>query len=116
MQRRRLGKSGIVVSEICLGTMTFGSQLDEKASFEIMDYAVDHGIDFFDTAEIYPVPPEEKYVHRTEEIIGKWLNGRDRNSLILTSKIAGPGHGWFKPPVRQGLTALDRHHTRPSPL
>lgn len=112
MESRRLGKSGIVVSEICLGTMTFGSQLDEKASFEIMDYAVDHGIDFFDTAEIYPVPPEEKYVHRTEEIIGKWLKGRDRSALILTSKVAGPGHGWFKPPVRGGLTALDRHHIR----
>lgn len=112
MERRRLGKSGIVVSEICLGTMTFGSQLDEKASFEIMDYAVDHGVDFIDTAEIYPVPPDTKWVHKTEEIVGKWLQGKDRSSLILASKVAGPGHGWFKPPVRQGMTSLDRHHIR----
>jgi aryl-alcohol dehydrogenase-like predicted oxidoreductase len=112
MQSRRLGKSGIVVSEICLGTMTFGSQLDEKASFEIMDYAMDHGIDFFDTAEMYPIPPKTEWVHRTEEIVGKWLQGKDRSSIILATKIAGAGHSWFKPPLRNGLTALDRHQIR----
>ncbi|MCC6275161.1 MAG: aldo/keto reductase, partial [Leptospiraceae bacterium] len=74
MRKRRLGKSGMVVSEIGMGTMTFGSQTDEKESFRIMDKALDAGIDFFDTAEIYPVPPDEKYVHRTEEIVGKWLS------------------------------------------
>jgi len=112
MQKRRLGRSGIVVSEICLGTMTFGSQLDKKTSFEILDHAVEHGIDFLDTAEIYPVPPKTEWVHRTEEILGEWLQGKDRSSLTIASKVAGPGHGWFKPPVRSGLTSLDRHHIR----
>jgi len=92
--------------------MTFGSQLEEAASFKIMDRAYDRGIDFFDTAEIYPVPPEAKWVHRTEEIVGKWLKTKDRDSIILATKVTGPGHGWFKPPVRKGRTALDRHHIR----
>ena len=112
MESRRLGKSGIVVSEICLGTMTFGSQLDEQASFAIMDAAYEAGVNFFDTAEIYPVPPKADWVHRTEEIVGKWLQGKDRSSLILATKVSGPGHGWFKPPVRNGLTALDRQQIR----
>ncbi|MGJ8654231.1 MAG: aldo/keto reductase [Opitutaceae bacterium] len=112
MESRRLGKSGIVVSEICLGTMTFGSQLDEQASFEILDHAIENGIDFIDTAEVYPVPPKTKWVNRTEEIVGKWLQGKDRSSIILATKVTGPGHGWFRPPVRSGQTALDRHHIR----
>lgn len=102
----------MVVSEICLGTMTFGSQLDEKAAFELMDHAHASGVNFFDTAEIYPVPPKAEWVHRTEEIVGKWLAGKDRSSLILATKVVGPGHGWFVPPIRSGLTALDRHHIR----
>lgn len=102
----------MVVSEICLGTMTFGSTLDEKASFAVMDHALDNGIDFFDTAELYPVPPLEKYVNRTEEIVGKWLRGKDRDAIILATKVAGPAHGWFCPPVRGGKSALDRHHIR----
>ncbi len=101
-----------MVSEICMGTMTFGSQLEEKASFEVMDYAYDHGVDFFDTAEIYPVPPKAEWVHRTETIVGKWLKGKDRDSILLATKVVGPGHGWFVPPVRKGKTALDRHHIR----
>ncbi len=112
MKKRRIGKSGIVVSEIGLGTMTFGSSSEKDESFRIMDYALDHGIDFFDTAEIYPVPPREAYVHRTEEWIGEWLKTRSRDKIILASKVAGPGHGWFKPPVRSGITSLDRHHIR----
>ncbi len=112
MESRRLGRSGIVVSEICLGTMTYGSHLDEKASFEILDYAYDHGIDFFDTAEIYPVPPQADWMGRSEEIVGKWLKTKDRDGVILASKVTGPGHGWFKPPVRHGKTALDRVHIR----
>lgn len=102
----------MVVSEICLGTMTFGSQLEEKAAFELMDHAHASGVNFFDTAEVYPVPPKAEWVHRTEEIVGKWLAGKDRSSLILATKVAGPGHGWFVPPIRSGLTALDRHHIR----
>ncbi|MFP4156537.1 MAG: aldo/keto reductase [Opitutales bacterium] len=112
MKSRRLGRSGIVVSEICLGTMTFGSQLDEKASFKILDHAHAGGIDFYDTAEIYPVPPKADWMGRSEEIFGKWLKTKDRDALIVASKVAGPGHGWFKPPVRQGKTALDRLQIR----
>lgn len=109
MQHRRLGQSPLVVSDICLGTMTFGLQADEPTSFAIMDRAVDAGIDFFDTAELYPVPPNAKLFGVTEEVIGKWLKGKDRSRLILASKVTGPGHGWFRPPVRHGMTALDRH-------
>lgn len=112
MERRRLGKSGIVVTDLCLGTMMFGSTNDEKEAFAIMDRALDAGITFFDTAEVYPVPPEAKWVHRTEEIVGKWLKEHDRDSIILATKVAGPGHGWFTPPIRQGHTALDRINIR----
>ncbi len=110
MQRKRLGRSGIVVSDICMGTMTFGSQCDEKDSFRIMDMAFDAGIDFYDTAEMYPVPPDEKYVGVTEEIVGRWLKTKPRDAVILASKVAGPGHGWITPPLRGGKTSLDRHH------
>ncbi len=112
MERRRLGRSGIVVSEICMGTMTFGSTLDERASFEIMDHAYEAGIDFFDTAEIYPVPPKVEWANRTEEIVGKWLRSKDRSSVILATKVVGPSHGWFVPPIRGGKAALDRIHIR----
>lgn len=108
MKRKRLGRSGIVVTDICMGTMTFGLQADEKTSFAIMDYAVDAGIDFFDTAEMYPVPPSAELFGVTEQIVGKWLKGRKRGEIILASKVTGPGHGWFRPPVRGGFTALDR--------
>lgn len=95
-----------------MGTMTFGSQLDERESFAVMDRAYEAGIDFFDTAEIYPVPPKAEWVNRTEEIVGKWLKGKDRSSIVLATKVVGPGHGWFVPPIRSGKTALDRFHIR----
>lgn len=110
MNRNRLGKSAIVVSDICMGTMTFGNQCDEKNAFRIMDMAFDAGIDFYDTAEMYPVPPDAKYVGATEEIVGRWLKTKPRDAIILASKVAGPGHGWITPPLRGGLTGLDRHH------
>lgn len=112
MEYRRLGRSGLVVSEICLGTMTFGSKLDEAASFKVMDRAFEAGIDFFDTAEIYPVPPKAEYVNRSEEILGAWMERVGRDSVLVATKVAGPGHGWFRPPLRGGKTALDRHHIR----
>ena len=90
--------------------MTFGSSCDEATSFKILDKAYDAGVDFYDTAEVYPVPPEEKWVHRTEEIVGKWLKTKPRDSVLIASKVCGPGHGWFMPPVRSGKTALDRHN------
>jgi len=109
MKRRRLGRSALVVSEIGLGTMTFGSMADESESFAIMDRAYAAGVDFFDTAEIYPVPPDPKYAGRSEEILGKWLSGRRRDSVFIATKIAGPGGGWFQAPVRGGKIGLDRH-------
>ena len=109
MQYRRLGSSGVVVSDICMGTMTFGEQADEATGHAVMDRAFDAGITFFDVAELYPVPPSAEKFGVTEEIVGNWLKTKDRDSLIIATKITGPGHGWFKPPVRHGMTALDRH-------
>lgn len=110
MKRRRLGRTSLVVSEICLGTMTFGNQADERASRKIMDRAYDAGVDFLDVAEVYPVPPDPKYAGRSEEIVGRWMADRPREALFIATKVAGPGAGWFLAPVRQGKTALDRHH------
>jgi len=110
MKRRRLGRTGLVVSEICMGTMTFGNQADEKTSLAILDRAWDAGVDFIDAAEVYPVPPNPKYAGRTEEICGKWLATKKRDAVIVATKVAGPGQGWFLAPVREGKTALDRHH------
>ena len=108
MQQRRLGRSGVVVSDICMGTMTFGLQSDEATSHRICDTAFDAGIDFFDAAEIYPVPPSAEKAGLTEQIVGKWLKTKPRESVIVATKVTGPGHGWFKPPIRHGKTALDR--------
>jgi aryl-alcohol dehydrogenase-like predicted oxidoreductase len=112
MEYRYIGRSGLRVSVICLGTMTFGSTTDKKEAFKILDKAYDSGINFFDTAELYPVPPEEKYAGETEKIIGEWLKTKPRESVILASKVAGAASGWFVPPIRYGLTAMDRFHIK----
>jgi aryl-alcohol dehydrogenase-like predicted oxidoreductase len=112
MKYKYIGNSGLRVSPICLGTMTFGSSCDEKESFKIMDKAYDEGINFFDTAELYPVPPDTKYQGLTEEIVGRWLKTKPRDSLILATKVAGAASGWFVPPVRHGLTANDSFHIK----
>jgi len=108
MERRRLGRSGLVVTDLCMGTMTFGLQADEAESFAILDRAYDAGIDFFDAAEMYPVPPSAERFGITEAIVGRWLKTKPRGQVILATKVTGPGHGWFRPPVRGGFTALDR--------
>jgi len=110
MNKNRLGRSGIVVTDICMGTMTFGSQADEKTAFAILDKAFDAGVDFYDTAEVYPVPPDERYMGLTEEIFGRWMKTKSRDAIILASKVAGPAHGWITPPVRASKSGLDRHH------
>ena len=110
MKTRRLGRTGLVVSEIGMGTMTFGSMADEEESRAILDRAFDAGVDFIDVAEVYPVPPDAEYAGRSEEICGKWLAGRSRDAVVVASKVAGPFGGWFVGPVRAGRTALDRHH------
>lgn len=110
MEYRYVGQSGLRVSSVCLGTMMFGSICDKKTAFAIMDKAFDAGINFFDTAEVYPVPPRAESVGVTEEIVGEWLQGKQRDSLIIATKVAGAASGWFVPPVRSGLTAIDAHH------
>ncbi len=110
MRRNRLGSSGVTVTDICMGTMTFGSQCDEPTSHAICDRAWEAGIDFFDAAEIYPVPPKAETFGVTEEFFGRWLKTKPRESVIVATKVTGPAHGWFCPPVRHGHTALDRRH------
>jgi aryl-alcohol dehydrogenase-like predicted oxidoreductase len=110
MQHQRLGRSPIVVSKICMGTMTFGSQADEKTSFRILDRSLEAGINFFDTAENYPVPPQESWAGLTEEIFGRWMKTKRRDEIILATKVCGPSHGWLKGSQRAGMTALDRHN------
>src|ERR1051325_11813593 len=91
MKTKRMGRTGLKVSEICLGTMTFGRQCDEATSFAIMDTASEAGVDFFDTADVYPVGGSLDTVGRTEEIVGKWLAdapGR-RQAVVLATKAVG---------------------------
>ena len=93
MKIRRMGQTGLKVSEICLGTMTFGHQADETTSFAILDHAAEAGVTFIDTADCYPVPPTLETAGRTEEIIGRWLKGK-RDRFVLATKCrvrVGPG-------------------------
>ena len=85
MKTRRLGRTGLKVSEVCLGTMTFGHQCDEPTSFQIMNKAADRGVYFIDTADVYPVPPSLETAGRTEEIVGHWLKGQ-RDQYVLATK------------------------------
>lgn len=110
MQFKRLGKSPIAVSKICMGTMTFGNQADEAMAHRILDMSFDAGINFFDTAENYPVPPDEKWAGLTEEIVGRWMKTKNRDAIILATKVCGPSHGWLRASQRAGMTALDRHN------
>ena len=112
MEFRYIGKTGLRVSSICMGTMTFGSSTDEKEAFKILDMAYNRGINFYDTAELYPVSPKKETVGLTEKIVGKWLKTKSRDSIIMATKIAGASSGWFVPPVRHGLTAIDSFHIK----
>jgi len=82
---KRMGRTGLKVTEVCLGTMTFGYQCDEKTSVEIMDAAAESGINFIDTADVYPVPVSLETAGRTEEIVGRWLRGK-RDDFVLATK------------------------------
>lgn len=110
MEYRYIGASGLRVTPICLGTMTFGRMSTKKESFRIMDKAYDAGINFFDNAEMYPVPPRADLVGLSEEIMGEWLKDKPRESIIVATKVAGAANGRFAAPVRHGLTAIDRFH------
>ena len=117
MNYKSLGKSDIKVSTIGLGTMTWGEQNSEKQAFEQMDYAQDAGVNFFDTAELYPVPPSNKTRGETSRIIGRWIkNKKNRNKIIIADKIVGrSGMNWFRKNLEQTrlnksqiIFALDR--------
>ena len=97
MKFKKLGNTDIDVSLICLGTMTWGTQNSEKEAFEQMDYSFEQGVNFFDTAEIYSVPPTADTYGKTEEMIGNWFEKRkNRKKIILASKVAGPRCDWIR--------------------
>jgi len=107
MKLNKLGESELRVSEICLGTMTWGEQNSERDAHLQLDFALDHGINFIDTAEMYPVPPGARTYARTESYLGSWLATQKRDRLVLASKVAGPGRrDW----VRGGRTELTREN------
>ena len=109
MKFRQLGTTDIQVSEICLGTMTWGSQNTQDEAFEQLDYALDYGVNFIDTAEMYAVPPSAETHGATETIIGNWLKARgNRDQVILASKVMGPNPEakW----LRDGFPRLDRQN------
>lgn len=98
MRRVRLGSSDLTVPAICMGTMTFGEQNTEAEGHAQLDYALDHGIDFLDTAELYAIPPRPETQGRTEEIVGSWLRARgNRNRITVATKVVGRGDmDWFR--------------------
>jgi aryl-alcohol dehydrogenase-like predicted oxidoreductase len=97
MKYRKLGRTNLNLSLIGLGTMTWGLQNTQEQGFEQMDYALNQGINFFDTAEMYAIPPSDKTYGTTETIIGNWFASRKtRDKVILATKIAGPGLSWIR--------------------
>lgn len=112
MQHRYIGNSGLRVSPLGIGSMTFGTNALKEETFRILDKAYDNGINLIDTAEMYPSPVSRETVGISELWIGEWLKTKPRDSIILTTKVAGAANGWFIPPVRNGLTALDRFHIK----
>ncbi len=99
MQYRKLGRTGLKVSEICLGTMTFGQQNTEGEGHAQLDMALEHGVNFIDTAELYSIPPRAETQGSTERIVGSWLKARgNRDKVILASKVVGRSQNdWFRP-------------------
>lgn len=110
MLYRRLGNTDIDVSVISLGTMTFGEQNTEAEAHAQLDYALDQGVNFIDTAELYAIPPKAETYGRTEEYIGSWLAKRGRrDDIVLASKVVGPSKGWLDH-IRNGEARLNRAH------
>lgn len=108
MQYRPLSNTGVQVSTLCLGTMTFGEQNSEREAFGQLDMALDAGVNFIDTAEMYSVPPRAQTMGSTERIIGRWLSQRGgRDKVVIATKVAGPGRDWL-PYIRGGNNHLDR--------
>ena len=91
MEHVRLGRSGLQVSRLCLGTMTFGLQSDEATGFAVMDKAAEGGVDFFDTSDAYPLGGDFATQGRTEEIIGRWMAGKRDRFIVATKCFAAMG-------------------------
>jgi aryl-alcohol dehydrogenase-like predicted oxidoreductase len=109
MRYRKLGNTDIDVSLICLGTMTWGEQNTEAEAHQQMDYAVSQGVNFFDTAELYAIPPRAETYGLTERYIGSWLQKTGkRQDIILASKVAGPAEGWLPHIRNEAARRLDR--------
>jgi len=107
MEYRKLGRTNLEISLIGLGTMTWGFQNTQDDGFEQMDYALEQGVNFFDTAEMYAVPPSAETFGTTESIIGNWFASRKkRDKVILASKITGPGLPW----IRDGYNVIDKNN------
>lgn len=106
MKYNKLGESDLQISEITLGTMTWGNQNTIAEAHEQLDYAFDHGVNFLDAAEMYPVPVQEKTQGLTESYIGEWLAKRQWDKVIVATKIAGPGRGFAC--LRSGVQKIDR--------
>jgi len=106
----QLGSSALNVSKVCLGTMTYGDQNTEAEAHAQLDYALARGINFIDTAEMYPVPPKADTYTRTESMVGTWLKKQPRDQIILAGKVSGPRRGldW----IRGGPPSLDRANIR----
>jgi aryl-alcohol dehydrogenase-like predicted oxidoreductase len=111
MKLKKLGSSDLMVSEVCLGTMTFGEQNTEAEAHQQLDFAIAHGVNFIDTAEMYPVMPRAETVNRTEQYIGTWIKqSGQRDNIILATKVAGPSRGM--PWIRNGENDLDAKNIR----
>ena len=109
MHTRRLGRTDVSVSACCLGTMTWGEQNTQAEAFEQLDYAMDYGVNFIDTAEMYAVPTRAETYGATETILGNWLQERGcRDQVVLATKICGPGD-WL-PHIRDGKTRFNKEH------
>jgi aryl-alcohol dehydrogenase-like predicted oxidoreductase len=107
---RPLGRSSLVVPDVCLGTMTFGEQTGEADAHSQLDFALASGVNFLDTAEMYAVPPCAETCGVSESIVGRWLKRQQRDRIIVATKVAGPSRnlGW----IRNGPPALDRANIR----
>src|ERR1051325_5150918 len=105
MKYRTLPSTDLNVSEVCLGTMTWGEQNSEAEAHAQLDYAFEHGINFIDTAEMYPVPPNARTQGRTESFCGSWLACRKPGTAIVATKVAGPGRREW---IRGGRTDVTR--------
>ena len=106
MEFRQLGKTDLKVSLLCLGTMSFGEQNTEKEAHEQLDCAIDAGINFIDTAEMYAIPPREETCGLTEKYIGTWIKKyQQRDKYLIATKVAGPGMDYVR-----GGSRLSRNH------